>query len=93
MENIWGKYVGGNFGGNPILDIIEPPDFQKLSIYWVLEVLCICICLCVFVVVFDLDLLFHITHFPQTLWGKNILEENATLQGQGHTGMGRASVC
>ena len=75
VENIWGKYVGGNFGGNAILDILEPPDFQKLSINWILEALCICICL----------------QTGVSLWGKNILEENATLQG--HTGRGGASVC
>ena len=46
------KNVVGIFGGNAIFDILEPPAFQKYSIHWVLEALCICLCLCVFVFVF-----------------------------------------
>ena len=37
---------------NAISDILEPHAFQKYSIHWVLEALCICFCLCLCVFVF-----------------------------------------
>ena len=51
----WGEMFGVKFGktifgGN--FDIIEPPVFQKYSIHWVLEALCICLCLCLGVFIF-----------------------------------------
>ena len=35
-----------SLGENALFGILEPPAFQKYSIHWVLEALCICLCLC-----------------------------------------------
>ena len=50
VGNFGEKFLVENLEENAISDILEPHAFQKYSIHWVLEALCICLCLCVFFV-------------------------------------------
>ena len=52
VGNFGEKFLVENLEENAISDILEPHAFQKYSIHWVLEALCICICLCLCVFVF-----------------------------------------